>query len=254
MINGLRWWCPSIHNFGDEVSPYLFKKITGRNPIHVGISHHEDKLHYCAVGSMIRECNENSILWGTGYHVPNSCFRGKPISIHAVRGPLTRDQLLKQGCKCPEIYGDPALLLPRFYTPSIKERKGIGVIPHYIDKNDIQLDMFRRHSNVKIIDIQDGVERVIDKVTSCNLILSSSLHGMIVADAYGIPGYWYKISNKITGGTYKYKDYFQSVNREFVVLDAKDFSTVKDVVNAVKTSPYTINIDLDILMNACPFK
>ena len=254
MINRLRWWCPSVRNFGDEVGPYLFKHITGREPEYVSIGVRENEPHYCIVGSMIRECNENSIIWGAGYHLPSSCFRGKPLSIHAVRGPVTRRQLLRQGCDCPEVYGDPALLLPRYYSPPDRVMKGIGMIPHYIDKTDPKLRMFQNHPNVRIIDIQQPVEKVIDEITSCNLVFSSSLHGIIAADAYNIPAFWYKLSNKITGGPYKYNDYFQSVNREMVVLDANRFSSVREVVQVAQSHEYTVNIDLDKLMNACPFR
>ena len=166
MINRLRWWCPSVCNFGDEVGPYLFKHITGRIPKHIGIGKGENKPHYCIVGSMIRECNEHSIIWGAGYHLPNSRFRGDPPIVHAVRGPATRAQLLRQGCDCPEVFGDPALLLPRYYTPKPGTREGIGVIPHYADKKDPKLDMLRAHSNVRIIDIQQDVEVIIDQITS----------------------------------------------------------------------------------------
>jgi pyruvyltransferase len=249
-IHNLRWWCPSIHNFGDEVSPYLFKKMTGYEPVHVGISHNENTPHYCTVGSMIQECNEYSILWGTGYHNPNARFRAKPMEIHAVRGPLTRKQLLNQGCGCPEVYGDPALLLSKYYNTIPSKRYEIGVIPHYVDKDDKALKMFDS-PNIKIIDVQGGVEYVINEMLSCNVILSSSLHGIIAADSYGIPAYWYRISSKLVGGSYKFLDYFKSVNRDPIELRSEKYSTVSDILVDIK--PYNITIDLNILLKSCPF-
>lgn len=249
-IYNLRWWCPSVHNFGDDVGPFLFKRITGHEPIYVGISHNEDIPHYSTVGSIIQECNDNSIIWGSGYHNPNARFRKKPMRIHAVRGPITRKQLLRQDCDCPEIYGDPALLLSRYYNIEVDKKYKVGIIPHYVDKQDDILNMFNS-SEIKIIDIQSGVKPVIGDILSCNIILSSCLHGIIASDSYGIPAYWYKISSKLVGGGYKFMDYFQSVNRPIIELKPEKYNTVSEIFNDIE--PYDIDIDLDKLIDVCPF-
>ena len=51
--------------------------------------------------------------------------------IRAVRGPLTREAILKEGGKCPEIYGDPAIIMPRLYTPKIGAKHKAGLILHH---------------------------------------------------------------------------------------------------------------------------
>jgi pyruvyltransferase len=177
-----------------------------------------------------------------------------PNKIHAVRGPLTRDLLLKQGFDCPEIYGDPALLYPRFYKPNIKKKYRFGIIPHYADFSDPWVQKFSNNPDVKIINIKDRTcNKFIDDIHECEILLSSSLHGIIAGDAYGIPSYWIELSNKVHGKGFKFNDYFLSVKRPLVEpIRPKLETNIKDFSNTFYN--YKIDIDLDLLYNACPFK
>ena len=199
------------------------------------------------VGSIIHYADNNSIVWGAGLISPNHKPRGNP-KIRAVRGPLTRKKLLDLGHECPEVYGDPALLYPRYYTPKAEKKHKLGIIPHYKDKQNPWL----KHQKAKIIDIQGGVNQVVDDVCSCEAIISSSLHGVILADAYGIPGYWIKLSDRLVGGNFKFKDYLLSVGRAVDPIVISESTTIKDIRD--QFYDYRIKIDLNQLMDKCPFK
>ena len=71
----------------------------------------------------------------------------------------------------------------------------------------------------------------------------------IIGDAYGIPSYWIKLSDDVLGNGFKFKDYFESVNR----LDNEPLNW-KGKLKGLKLKPYQIDIDLDKLLNACPYK
>ena len=160
---------------------------------------------------------------------------------------------MKNDVECPDVYGDPALLLPRWYMPAIKKTHKIGIIPHYIDQGHPWVEMNRNNPEVKIINILGGASHVVDEILSCENILSSTLHGIIAADAYGVPSMWIKLSNKLTGGSFKFEDYFMSVKRE----DIKPTVIVPTLsLNDIMPSmqKYTIDIDLNKLFEACPYK
>lgn len=156
------------------------------------------------------------------------------------------------GFKCPEVYGDPALLYPRFYQPNVKKKYAIGIIPHYIDQDNPWLNKFKDNPNVNIINILDPtINTFVDEINKCEMILSSSLHGIICGDSYGIPSYWIELSDKVIGKGFKFIDYFKSVKRP----DIKPIEITEDsMISDMKFHNYKISIDLDLLYNECPFK
>ena len=127
----------------------------------------------------------------------------------SVRGPLTRNAVLYNGGQCPDIYGDPALLLPLICDESNKEYD-VGLIPHYTHYNALRVINKAKKHNYHIIDVRnsDPLE-VVKEITKCRKIVSSSLHGIICAHAYGIPAAWINIP--LHGDQSKFHDHYQSV-------------------------------------------
>jgi pyruvyltransferase len=140
-----------------------------------------------------------------------------------------------------------------FYKPSKKKKYKLGIIPHYVDKENVFFNKLKNNPDILIIDIEGGIKKVVDEICSCELIASSSLHGIIVADAYGIPSTWIKFSDNVMGSGFKFRDYFASVGRKDnapLTIDKK--STIKKILEGY--SDYELDIDLDKLLGACPFK
>src|SRR5690606_12360021 len=111
----------------------------------------------------------------------------------AVLGPLTRNVLMQHGYSVPEVYGDPALILPRFYRPVPGSRYRLGIFPHYVDAPQPWVLRMARHDGVTVLSARQprhDVRCSIDALCSCDAIASTSLHGLIVADAYRIPSVW----------------------------------------------------------------
>lgn len=247
-VNGY-WYVTS--NVGDNLAPYLIKKISGKPSVYTPL--HSKQLKCIVTGSIITEADENCIVWGAG--LANATDKINPkANIMAVRGPLTRKIAQECKIKCPEVYGDPALLLPRFYNPKIDKKYKLGIIPHFVD----QLFCFEHYKNddeVKIIDVLLSPEDFVDEVLSCEKIISSSLHGLIISMAYGIPSLWVKFTNGVLGDGTKFNDFFDSVKiprQNFLDLrDSASFAT-KEFLS--KIPDININIDLDKLLNNCPFK
>jgi len=193
------------------------------------------------------------VVWGSGFMYADDRPRQPPEKVLAVRGPLSRQNMLRAGIDCPEVYGDPVLLCPLFYQPNVTKTHRLGIIPHYVDKGNTNAERFLRDPEVRLIDIQSGIYNVIDKVNQCELIVSSSLHGLIVADAYGIPSLWIRLSNKVLGGDFKFKDYLASVGREVDgPLVITEGTTLAELFSHFQK--YEIHIDLGKLFETCPFR
>jgi pyruvyltransferase len=244
--------CYLRKNFGDTLSPLLIEGLSGKKVFRVNPVFYK-KPHLMAVGSILERARSFSMIWGSGLISKDAMCIEKPKHIYAVRGPDTRKRLLENNIDCPEVYGDPALLIPRVYSPPIKKKYRLGIIPHFVDQDSSWLKTLN-DPDILIIDVlQKSPLRFIDELLSCERIAASSLHGLIVADAYGIPSVWLKFSDDISGGSFKFIDYFKSVGRKdrepLTVLSETTVTAIEDQFYDYKT-----DIDLDALFNAFPYK
>lgn len=247
-------WLPCYGNWGDQLNKILCEKIS-RKKVRLVDAINPQEFCYYNIGSVLGWItSSNCEVWGTGFISKDSKLQSVPKKIHAVRGPLTREKILEQNVECPEIYGDPALLYPMFYMPLIEKKYKYGIIPHYIDQNSRWVLKFQNNPFVKIINVLDpSINRFVNEINSCEIILSSSLHGIICGDSYGIPSYWIKLSDNVIGGEFKFVDYFLSVKRsDFTPIIPKLNDSLEDLTK--QFCSYDIDIDLDKLFNACPFK
>ena len=244
------------YNWGDDLNYLFLRKVIKQETLFYNWNIFSCFLqvdNYLCIGSIIESrSNEHSIIWGAGCISKDKPFM-KPKKVLAVRGPLTRKRLLEAGVECPEIYGDPALLLPLYYKSVRKKKYKIGVIPHYVDKNCKIVDELRLEG-IKIIDVQNYVNftDVIDEVNECELVLSSSLHGLILSDAYGIPNIWVEFSQNIIGDRFKFYDYLLSVGRNNTHTISLNSIKDIDVLNSIDLYEQP-HIDLDKLLSICPF-
>ncbi|MDD2367685.1 MAG: polysaccharide pyruvyl transferase family protein [Sulfuricurvum sp.] len=252
--NALRaYWYSDVYNFGDAINPLVIQHFSHKDVTKVEPFLY-NKQHYFVIGSILGRVNKNSIVWGSGFISETDMFKERPLKIHAVRGPKTRKKLLDAGVDCPEVYGDPALLLPKLYNPKIKKIYSLGIIAHYFDKDNSWLQNNMNNNKIKIIDVsQSNPFGFIDDILSCEKVVSSSLHGIITADAYGIPAKWIKLSNKLHGGDFKFLDYFLSVKRKDTEAFVINADTSLDELNLLFNDSYKIQIDLDKLIQSCPF-
>lgn len=210
-------------NIGDALNPYLFNKVFGKRPINI-----KEVLNlgfppvYSFIGSVLDNSSvKNLIVIGSGFKSEFSKMNIIPKQVIATRGPLTRKKLLNLDLKVPKIYGDPAILLPRYYNPVVNKNFKIGLIPHYVDKDLEVVKFWSKRSEVKMIDVFSSMENFVKDLKSCEFTISSSLHGVILSHAYGIPSVWIKLSNQVAGDGFKFYDYYQSleINIEPVILE-----------------------------------
>ena len=252
MIERLRYFA-GLFNWGDDINPVLYEMITGRKPVKMHVLDKTPEEHLMMCGSILNFANEHSVIWGSGFmHRKNTlegCSMDFAKQVHAVRGPLTAKRLGELGIEVDVPYGDPAMLIPRFQQlGEVLPRYEYGVVPHYIDKLRVE----GWPDDILRIDVGDDTFTFINQVLKCKKIISSSLHGLILADMFNIPALWVKLSNNLAGDDMKFHDYFASIGRKDVEFFDMRGGYDEKVKNAFVD--YKVNIDLDRLYEACPIR
>ena len=198
-------YCHDFYNIGDNISPIIVAYVANLYGINTEKRISKTR-HLYAVGSIITAGAQDCTVWGSGLLNTHILYRLKKrkIKFQAVRGPLSRVILIDQGFNVPEVYGDPAILMPLIYNPTIAKLYTVSVITHMDEPIDLQNEPFHR---IKITN--DNYKFFIDEIKASELILSSSLHGIIFAESYGVKA----ILLKPAVDLFKYYDYYFSTGR-----------------------------------------
>lgn len=202
-------------NVGDILNPYLIQKISGKETTLVRSRRVK---HILPIGSIIHFGTEKSTVWGSGIIHPSQLPPEntlKKMRYKAIRGLLTKQELKNYNINLGNIpLGDPAVLLPIYYSPQKSARRfKVGIVPHFVDADNPILLKYLNNKDVLIIDVKQNPEDFIDKINSCDYILSSSLHGLIISDSYKVPNAWLRFSDKVIGGDFKFHDYYSTTDK-----------------------------------------
>ena len=243
------WWprTPKPGNFGDILTPLFLKEFFDYKSIYVAPPFNVPTL--MGVGSIIGRANENCTVWGSGLMTRHAKLNPDARYL-SVRGPLTYERLKELNIKAPAIFGDPALLLPKLLPlPKIhKQPYEYGIFAHYVDTEQVK-PWYNTYANVRIINPLNANPYLVAKeVMKCKRIISSSLHGIIVSHAYGIPAVWVKHSDKLNGDGVKFEDHYESVGLKAKCFDFQEKIEVEDF----SKFEYQVGqqIDTDKILNA----
>lgn len=223
------WYEP--RNFGDWIGPYLFERYTGTRPLYCSRRTQAKTQCLYTAGSILRHLRHNdcATIWGSGIISKADTF-ARPRKVLAVRGPLTRERFRSLGYNCPAVYGDPAVLLPKFNLAPPRIPGKIGVIPHFVEYTDY---IAWRSNRATIIDVCKPVDAVVSEIASCEITYSSSLHGLIVSHAFGVPSIWMEATRNLDGDGTKFWDYIASCRANATQrksLLASDFARTDDAL------------------------
>ena len=223
-----------VANFGDILSPLVVNLLSQRQPKH---SFGSGKL--LAIGSIFFALRDHDSVWGSGLMNPKHIIfaqKAQEVKYLAVRGPRTHQLLSKAGLECPAVYGDPALLLPNLIKNDVKKKYQIGIIPHYSHYTELA---HRYHGDpaIIVIDLLLPLAEIMNKLLACEIILSTSLHGLIVAEAYGIPSLMLINRQALHGDPFKFHDYFESTLRDTFYTDIDQNINLKQLGNLALKQP-----------------
>lgn len=166
-----------------------------------------------AIGSIMHLAQSRDVIWGAGRNgrVDESHHRTSELDVRAVRGPLTREWLLERGIACPPVFGDPALLLPML-RPDLcelgrRKRHRVTFVRHIDDRPT------RPVRGVRSMSARTEIERWLRTIVQSRLVVSTSLHAVIVAEAFGVPAV--AVVNR-TETEFKFTDYYAATGRPSV--------------------------------------
>ena len=191
-------WSEGVRNFGDELGPVILFKL-GYEVERVESIGEADLL---TSGSLLEhaatEAKPGAVVWGSGLMLGGKTDLSH-LDVRAVRGRLTA-----AACgRLDVVTGDPGSLVPELWDrprPSI----GLGVVRHYVDDREYPWAD-------ATISADAGVDEVIEFIGSCRRVASSSLHGLIVASAWGIPAV--RLHHpEVAGGDFKWADWLSSAD------------------------------------------
>lgn len=222
------WWryeYPSKLNFGDELTPLLINRIFNLPTQWAEPS----QCDLIGAGSIIEAAGELSKghrirVWGSGFIKDGEPNQWDNLEFFAVRGTSTRRRVGSGDIAL----GDPGILSSLAFPEinSKTKRHKIGLVAHYADADSPLVREIEETPGAIIINPLWPVERVFRTIASCDIILSSSLHGLIVADSFSVPNYWTPLSNKLTGGNYKFNDYYSAFGGTANPLQVKSVTSL----------------------------
>lgn len=178
--------------------------------------------------------NNNPIkVWGSGFIKPGPENICENLDFYAVRGSNTLSRIKPTR----EIaLGDPGLLASLVYKSSLQKSSKVGILAHYVDAKNPSV-LKAKSNGFNIINPLSSPQEVATEITSCEIVFSSSLHGLIVADSFNVPNYWLPFSNKLTGGDYKFNDYCTAVNRDLIMVNEsviEESKAIDDLISNYK--------------------
>jgi pyruvyltransferase len=209
------------------------------------------------LGSIFTQAQPKDIIWGTGINPTWQLgISNIDLDIRAVRGPLTRRFIVeKYGVSCPEVYGDPGLLIPEYFPElkaTEKEYDHLVMFQHfdepYIQKN---IDKYKDF-NVYLCQQNEKVDwkTVVTEISKARLVVASTLHAVIIAEAFGIPAIWLhhpELPSSWSENPFKYNDYLLSTGREPYTC----VSSVEEGLSRGGADPIK-DWDKEALLNAFP--
>jgi pyruvyltransferase len=198
-----------VNNFGDLLGPIIVERMRRL----AELSHETSTAgRLLSVGSVLHFARDGDVIWGSGVNgkVPRDSYAFSRLDVRAVRGPLTRAFLQDRGITVPEIYGDPALLLPHV-APGLRaaaqhKRHQVTIVPNI---QDLRLHRFRSLLP-HVLNPRSGLRRCLYRIVQSELVVGSSLHAIIVAEAFGIPA---RVVGSEVEHDFKYADYYAGTGR-----------------------------------------
>ncbi|WP_293776187.1 polysaccharide pyruvyl transferase family protein [uncultured Oxalicibacterium sp.] len=207
----LFYWKPSSnrHNFGDHLSRVIVTKMLADRQYLLDEETPQSRT-LLAIGSILHFAHDGNVVWGSGVNgkIAAEAHRFNTLDVRAVRGPLTQAFLQERGIEVPSVFGDPALLTPTLFPNRfvVDTQHRYVVVPNLHDLHIVQ-----QLNLAHVVSPLATWNRCIADILKGELVIASSLHGLILAEAYGLPARYLRLSEE--ENLFKYNDYVMGTGR-----------------------------------------
>ena len=181
----LQYFRGSRPNFGDELNTWLWPQLLPE------FLDDDPSVVFIGIGSIIGapyEATAKKVVFGTGYvpsyhsTVPN--VHGGDWDIFCLRGPRTARAL---GLPEEIGIGDAAILIRALNIEVQRQPRVVGFMPHWESVQRGNWHTVCKLAGIRLIDPSGPVDHVIADILNCEVLLTESMHGAIVADALRVP-------------------------------------------------------------------
>jgi len=232
-------------NFGDLLARPLVRALLDQGGVH-GPRRPGPQL--LTIGSVLHHAADGSVVWGSGWNpkIADARHRWSRLDVRAVRGPLTADFLRRRGVTVPDVFGDPALLVPRLIPDLVTAAAGprrfpVTYVPNLNERRRARLESVPPGWR---LDPRDDLLAVLRRIARSAFVVGSSLHAVIVAESLGVPARFLAPHRE---HELKYRDYLEGTGRQGVRF-AADVGQALDLGGM----PEPV-VDLDALTAAFPY-
>jgi pyruvyltransferase len=215
-----------VHNFGDLFSSDLLRYL-GYRLLHVK---DYKKSSMSLTGSILQMYKQDfsEYIMGSGFIDERFERHNNQWKVKTIRGRLSKAQC---GFDAECLYGDLGILTSVIFPKKDTKKYKLGILPHCVDYG------FAKQLNfgglVKIISARQAASEVAKEIQEYEHIASSSLHGLIFADAFSIPNIHLRFGDKLIGGNHKFQDYYLGMDSEHEFITFKNQSA-DDIIDRCK--------------------
>lgn len=240
MSNTIKMYYSKLQNMGDCLNHLIVEKCFGcqverRSFLEgeisgIGSCLGQYTLHGTALMRLRQRMNgirkPHVYVWGTGF-INHSDAEGKffkkDMEFCALRGELTKKNVERMTGKKLDIpLADAGILASELLEEMPEKRYEAGIIPHLCDLKDPAVEkLLSQYENAKLINVKENPLQVVKEIAQCKYVLSSSLHGLIVADSFHIPNTYLIFGDRLLGDGYKFEDYYSAYGLKPQPLDMR---------------------------------
>lgn len=246
-----------VDNLGDLINPIIVKEVLKYKPVWTkpsicnisgigsGLKRYfvpkekiDSSLKLKLLYKIKKIYDPELIIWSAGFicHEKNKLIPLRNnVKISSVRGELSKKKLEEIYGELKDVTtGDAGLLASELIKKPWEKEYKLGIIPHIREREEKEWKKIANEIDGSIIiDVTDDPMKNLEIISKCECIISSSLHGLIIADSFNIPNARVVLTDKLVGDGFKFKDYYSIYNIDPSPIDLNKNNNI-DIEKIVK--------------------